>query len=257
MEQHLSESFLRLYGIVKELRVKCPWDREQTKESIRHLTIEETYELSDAILDNDYPEMKAELGDLFMHMIFYTSMAEDEGKFTTAEMINGICDKLIRRHPHIYGDVQAETSEKVKENWEQIKLKEKKDKGVLEGVPGGLPSLIKALRIQEKVRNVGFDWEKPEDAWDKVIEEQGELQEAIQSGDPSHVEEEFGDLLFSLVNYSRFVGVNAEDALEKTNRKFKKRFEYIEAEARKKGLNLKEMTLAEMDVLWNEAKKLP
>lgn len=254
-EQELSAAFLRLYGIVKELRVKCPWDREQTKESIRHLTIEETYELSDAILANNYDEMRAELGDLFMHMIFYTSLAEDEGKFTTAEMINGICDKLIRRHPHIYGDVQAETSEKVKENWEQIKLREKKDKGVLEGVPGGLPSLIKALRIQEKVRNVGFDWEKPEDAWAKVLEEQGELLAAQQEGQPARVEEEFGDLLFSLVNYSRFIGVNPEDALEKTNLKFRRRFEFLEKEARKQGKNLKDMTLAEMDAIWDEAKK--
>ena len=257
----LSE-FQRLYDILKELRQKCPWDKVQTKETIRHLTIEETYELSEAILDNNRNEIKAELGDLFMHMLFYCSLAEDEGAFSTEDMIRGICEKLVRRHPHIYGEVVAETEGQVLQNWEQIKMKEKegkKDKSVLDGVPGGLPSLIKAMRIQEKVRNVGFDWEQPEQVWEKVKEEMGEFQEEAEKlkgkeGSREKLEGEFGDLLFSLVNYARFMKINPEDALEKTNLKFKNRFQFLEKAVEEEGKNLKEMNLAEMDIIWERAK---
>lgn len=252
---------------MRELREKCPWDREQTKESIRHLTIEETYELSDAILKNDMHELKVEVGDVFMHMLFYCSLAEDAGAFSTEEMMTSLSEKLIRRHPHIYGDVEASTSDQVKLNWEEIKMKEAKEgagkqkkKGVLSGVPDGLPALIKAMRIQEKVRNVGFDWDDRSQVWGKVQEELEEFHqeaEALEAngGNKEKLEKEFGDVLFSLVNYARFMGVNPEDALEKTNLKFRGRFEYLEQEVEKQGRNLKEMTLPEMDVIWNEAKK--
>jgi XTP/dITP diphosphohydrolase len=267
MNEQLLPSFQRIYNIMRELREKCPWDKEQTKESIRHLTIEETYELSEAILKNDMQELKVEVGDVFMHMLFYCSLAEDAGAFSTQEMMDSLSEKLIRRHPHIYGDVQANTSEQVKLNWEEIKMKEagaeggkRKKKGVLSGVPDGLPSLIKAMRIQEKVSNVGFDWDNRDQVWAKVQEELSEFHaeaEALagQEGSKEKMEKEFGDVLFSLVNYARFIGVNPEDALEKTNLKFRRRFDFLEERVNEQGRNLKEMTLAEMDEVWDEAKK--
>ena len=266
MNENLSVSFLRLIEVLHELREKCPWDRVQTKESLRHLTIEETYELSEAILEDDYDEVKVELGDLLLHIVFYARLAEEKNKFSTEEMIDALIDKLIRRHPHIYGDVKADDADTVIKNWEQIKMEEKGEdpkqkKSVLSGVPAGLPAMIKAYRIQEKVRNVGFDWEEPQQVWEKVEEEMEEFHqeaEAFKSGSGSKekMEGEFGDLLFSLINYARFLDINPEDALERTNLKFKGRFEYLESEVNKKGLNLKEMSLAEMDVIWEEAKKL-
>lgn len=249
-------AFNRLLDIMDDLREKCPWDKKQTMDTLRHLTIEETYELSDAILENDIQEVKKELGDLLLHIVFYSKIASETDDFTVAEMINGICEKLIVRHPHIYGDVEVKDEEEVKKNWEQIKLKEG-NKSVLGGVPASLPALVKAMRIQEKARGVGFDWEEPAQVWEKVQEEISEFKEKIEGGaSAEEKEDEFGDVLFSLVNYARFVDINPETALERTNKKFIKRFTHLEAKAKELGKNLSEMTLAEMDVFWNEAKKL-
>jgi len=255
MEEKL-KAFERLLIIMDELREKCPWDKKQTIESIRHLTIEETYELSDAILDKDIKNIKKELGDILLHIVFYARIASETNEFDIKDVIDSLCEKLIHRHPHIYGDVKVDNEEQVKENWEKLKLKEG-NKSVLGGVPKSLPSLIKASRIQEKARAVGFDWEKPEQVWEKVQEEITELKQEIDSNAPKEkVENEFGDVLFSLINYARFMDINPEDALEKTNRKFIKRFQYLESEAAKAGKQLSEMTLAEMDVYWNKAKEL-
>lgn len=236
-----------------ELREKCPWDRKQTLESLRNLTIEETYELADAILSNDLPGIKEEIGDLMLHMTFYAKIASEQGAFDMADALHAICDKLVARHPHIYGDVQVADEDEVKRNWEQLKLKEGK-KSLLAGVPNSLPAMVKAYRMQEKTKQVGFEWENTEQVWAKVEEEIGELQDNLRTGAPQDkVEEEFGDVLFALVNYGRFIGVDPETALERVNRKFKSRFEYIERQAPKP---LQDMTLAEMDVLWEEAKGL-
>lgn len=246
----------RLLNIMDELREQCPWDKKQTMQTLRHLTIEETYELGDAILDNDLEEVKKELGDLLLHIVFYAKIGSETQDFDIADVANGICEKLINRHPHIYGDVKVENEDEVKQNWENIKLKEGK-KSVLEGVPNSLPSLVKANRIQEKVAGVGFDWEHPEQVFEKLKEELGELQVEVESNDADKIESEFGDVLFSMVNYARFLNVNPENALERTNKKFIKRFQYLEGKAKESGKTLKEMTLTEMDVFWEEAKKLP
>ncbi|WP_396183064.1 nucleoside triphosphate pyrophosphohydrolase [Flavobacterium sp.] len=250
------EAFGRLLDIMDDLREKCPWDKKQTLESLRHLTIEETYELGDAILDNDLPEIKKELGDLLLHIVFYAKIGSESNTFDIADVANSICDKLIDRHPHIYGDVVVANEEEVKQNWEKLKLKEGK-KSVLEGVPKSLPALVKASRIQDKVKGVGFDWEESHQVWDKVEEELAELQEEVKSGNHDKMVAEFGDVLFSMINYARFLKINPEDALERTNKKFMKRFMYLESKAGELGKPLSEMTLAEMDVFWEEAKKLP
>ena len=248
-------AFERLLNIMDDLRKGCPWDKEQTMESLRHLTIEETYELSDAILSNDLEEIKKEVGDLMLHLVFYAKIGSEKNAFDITDVLNSISEKLIHRHPHIYGDLTVVDAEEVKNNWEKLKLQEGK-KSVLEGVPQSMPPLVKAYRIQEKVKGVGFDWELPEQVWEKVEEELGELKAEIDSGAPKgKVEGEFGDLLFSLVNYARFVDINPEDALEKTNRKFIKRFQYLEQAALKNQKELKDMSLAEMDVFWEQAKK--
>jgi XTP/dITP diphosphohydrolase len=251
------QNFQRLAAIVEELREKCPWDRKQTKESLRHLTIEETYELADAVLKDNYQEIKEELGDLMLHVLFYSSLAAEKGKFSLADMIQSQIDKLIRRHPHIYGDMVGATEEEVKANWEKVKAKEKALNGkqnasVLDGVPDSMPSLIKAQRMQEKAASMGFDWDHKEDAWAKLEEE---LTEFKQETEPARQEAELGDVFFSLVNYCRYLNLNAEDALAKTNVKFKTRFQYIEQQARAQGRKLQDMTLGEMDVLWEEAKE--
>ncbi len=249
--QQKLDAFGRLLTIMDELREQCPWDRKQTIESLRNLTIEETYELADAILTNDLKGVKEEVGDIMLHMVFYARIASEQGAFDIADVLHGICDKLVSRHPHIYGDITVKDEEEVKRNWEQLKLKEGK-KSLLEGVPIGLPAMVKAYRMQEKTKQVGFEWENTEQVWAKVEEEIGELHENLQNNAPqADVEEEFGDVLFALVNYGRFIGVDPETALERVNRKFKSRFEYIENQAPKP---LKDMTLAEMDLLWNEAK---
>jgi len=249
------KAFERLLNIMDDLRKGCPWDKEQTMESLRHLTIEETYELSDAILSNDLDEIKKEVGDLMLHLVFYAKIGSEKKAFDITDVLNGISEKLIHRHPHIYGDLTVVDAEDVKNNWEKLKLQEGK-KSVLEGVPQSMPPLVKAYRIQEKVKGVGFDWERPEQVWEKVEEELGELKAEIDQGAPKDkVEGEFGDLLFSLVNYARFVNINPEDALEKTNRKFIKRFQYLEQAALKNQKELKDMSLAEMDVFWEQAKK--
>lgn len=248
--------FQRLLDIMDELREKCPWDKEQTFESLRHLTIEETYELSDAILEKDLDEVSKELGDLMLHIVFYAKLGEEAGKFDITKVLAGINEKLIRRHPHIFGDVKVATADDVKDNWERIKLSEGR-KSVLEGVPMSLPAMVKAYRIQDKARGVGFDWEHVGQVWDKVEEEIGELKyELANENTPEKREDEFGDLLFALINYSRFIDVNPETALERTNRKFIRRFQYLETEAAKEGRKLHEMTLAEMDVIWEKAKTL-
>lgn len=249
------KAFERLLNIMDELRDQCPWDKKQTLQTLRHLTIEETYELGDAILDNDLNEVKKELGDLLLHIVFYAKIGSETNDFDIADVCNEICDKLIHRHPHIYGDVKVENEEEVKQNWEKLKLKEGK-KSVLEGVPRSLPALVKASRIQDKVKGVGFDWEEPHQVWDKVQEELQELQDEVKSGNKDKIEDEFGDVLFSMINYARFLNVNPEDALERTNKKFIKRFQYLESKASELGKPLMDMTLAEMDVFWNEAKKL-
>ena len=249
------EAFDRLLTIMDELREQCPWDKKQTFESLRHLTIEETYELGDAILDNDLEEIKKELGDLLLHIVFYSKIGSETNSFDIGSVANEICDKLIHRHPHIYGDVEVVDEEEVKRNWEQLKLKEGK-KSVLEGVPKSLPALVKASRIQDKVAGVGFDWEEPQQVFEKVQEELEELQVEIEAQDQDKLEAEFGDVLFSMINYARFLKVNPEDALERTNKKFIKRFQYLEAEAAKENKQLKDMTLEEMDIHWEAAKKL-
>lgn len=254
MEQEI-DTFEALLGILEKLRAECPWDKKQTWESLRHLTIEETFELSDAIMDNDGEEVCKELGDLILHIVFYAKIASEKGLFTIADVLEKINKKLIRRHPHIFGDVVVSSAEEVKNNWERIKIENEHKASVLEGVPRSLPSLIKAYRMQEKAAGVGFDWPSDKEVWDKVKEEYGEFKEAVNaSDDHEHTEEEFGDLLFALVNYARWKQINPEDALEKANRKFIHRFQHIEQRAKESGKKLHEMTLAEMDVFWNEAK---
>ena len=253
--QQQLDAFGRLLDIMDDLREKCPWDKKQTLQTLRHLTIEETYELGDAILDNDLQEVKKELGDLLLHLVFYAKIGSETGDFDIADVANGICEKLIHRHPHIYGDVVVADEEEVKQNWEKLKLKEGK-KSVLEGVPKGLPALVKASRIQDKAKGVGFDWEESSQVWEKVQEELAEFHDEVQAGDKDKMEAEFGDVLFSLINYARFININPEDALERTNKKFIKRFMYLESKAGELGKPLQDMTLAEMDVFWNEAKKL-
>ncbi|WP_024479925.1 nucleoside triphosphate pyrophosphohydrolase [Cellulophaga baltica] len=248
------EAFDRLLTIMDELRAQCPWDKKQTMETLRHLTIEETYELGDAILENDLQEVKKELGDVLLHIIFYAKIGSETNDFDIADVANEICDKLIHRHPHIYGDVQVANEEEVKQNWEKLKLKEGKI-SVLEGVPKGLPALVKASRIQDKVAGVGFDWEKPEQVWEKVQEELQELQVEVEKKDADAMEAEFGDVFFSMVNYARFLKINPENALERTNKKFIGRFQYLESKAKTLDKELQDMTLAEMDVFWEEAKK--
>jgi XTP/dITP diphosphohydrolase len=238
-----------------ELRAQCPWDKKQTLESLRYLTIEETYELADAILEKDMDEIKGELGDLMLHMVFYSKIASETNDFDVADVLNTVCDKLVERHPHIYGDVLADTEEEVKENWEKIKLKKGK-KSVLQGVPKSLPAMVKSTRIQEKARGVGFDWDNKEQVFEKVKEEFSELHKEVEKNDVSAIEDEFGDVLFSMINYARFIGVDPEMALERTNKKFIKRFQYLEAESKKDGKEMGEMTLDEMDEYWNKAKKL-
>lgn len=246
-------AFDRLLDIMDDLREKCPWDKKQTLESLRHLTIEETYELADAILDNDLEEIKKELGDVLLHIVFYSKIGSEQKAFDIADVANSISNKLIDRHPHIYGDFKVNNEDDVKRNWEQLKLKEGKN-SVLEGVPKSLPAVVKANRIQDKVAGVGFDWEKPEQVWQKVQEELFELNEEIKAGNTENIEKEFGDVLFSMINYARFINVNPENALEKTNKKFINRFQYLEAAAKKEGKNLSDMSLTEMDVYWEKSK---
>jgi MazG family protein len=250
----VDQSFLRLVSIMDELREKCPWDKKQTIHTLRPLTLEETYELTDAITEEDWKGIKEELGDIMLHLIFYARIGSEQGKFTLTEVLDGISDKLVFRHPHIYGDVKAETDEDVKKNWEQLKLREGK-KSVLSGVPPSLPAIVKATRIQEKAKQVGFEWDNKEDVWKKVEEEMNELLEAVAEKDQDHIEEEFGDLLFSLVNYARFLQIDAEGVLERTNKKFINRFQLMEEEAAKQQKQLADMSLAEMDAVWNEIKK--
>jgi XTP/dITP diphosphohydrolase len=244
------KAFERLLVIMDELREQCPWDRKQTNESLRHLTIEETYELSDALLKGDNEEIKKELGDLFLHLVFYSKIGDEKGVFDVSDVLNSVCEKLISRHPHIYGDVEVKDEEEVKQNWEQLKLKEG-NKSVLAGVPNSMPSIIKASRMQDKAAQVGFDWPEKEHVWDKVEEELKEFKDA----EGTQKEEEFGDLIFSLINYARWLKINPDDALEATNRKFKYRFESIEKYAQKKNIKMEEMTLSEMDEVWEQAKK--
>ena len=247
------EAFNRLLDIMDDLREKCPWDKKQTMESLRHLTIEETYELADAILDNDLEEIKKELGDVLLHLVFYAKIGSEKKAFDIADVANAISDKLISRHPHIYGDVVVKDEKEVKQNWEKLKLKEGKT-SVLEGVPKSLPAVVKASRIQEKVAGVGFDWEKPEQVWEKVQEELNELHAEVENNNSKQTEAEFGDVLFSLINYARFIGVNPENALERTNKKFIKRFQFLEEAAKKEGKQLSDMSLDEMDVHWEKSK---
>ena len=254
------KAFERLLTVLHTLRTECPWDRKQTMETLRHLSIEEMYELGDAILDNDLDEVKKELGDLMMHLVFYARIAEEQGAFDVVDVLNGVCEKLISRHPHIYGNVDVDSEDDVKRNWEQLKLSEG-NKSVLAGVPRSLPALVKAYRIQDKVRGVGFDWEEKQQVWQKVEEELEEFKQefdvtANKTVDAEKAEAEFGDLLFSLINYARFIGINPENALERTNKKFIKRFNHLEVQAKAAGKQLHEMTLAEMDVFWEEAKRL-
>jgi MazG family protein len=258
--QEKLKAFDRLLTVMNELRENCPWDKKQTWETLRHLTVEETYELSDAILENNVQEVKKELGDLMLHNVFYARIAEEKGHFTMADVLNAICDKLVERHPHVYGDVVANDEETVKANWEKIKLKTG-NKSVLEGVPPSLPAMVKAIRIQDKARGVGFDWEKKEQVWEKVEEEMAEFKSEFRPDqgapvDMARVQSEFGDLLFSLVNYARFINIDPEEALERTNKKFIRRFQFLETESAKDGKKLGEMTLAEMDIYWERAKKL-
>jgi MazG family protein len=248
------EAFERLVTIMNELREKCPWDKKQTIQSLRQMTLEETYELTDAISEESWKGIKEELGDLLLHIVFYAKIGTEQTQFTIDDVINGICEKLIARHPHIYGDVKVNDEEDVKRNWEKLKMKEGKT-SVLSGVPKTLPALIKAMRLQEKAKQVGFEWENKEQVWEKVKEEEAELQEAIESGEQDKVEEEFGDLLFSLVNFARFLSVDAENALEVTNKKFIKRFARMEEKAMEGGKPLAQMTLEEMDAIWNQIKR--
>ncbi len=253
MDKRLEE-FKRLLDVMDELRAKCPWDKEQTMESLRHLTIEETYELADSILEGKYQDIKKELGDILLHIVFYAKIASEQKQFDITDVISGICDKLIFRHPHVFGTVEVQNSDDVKNNWENLKIKEG-NKSILAGVPVSLPSLVKAHRIQDKVRSVGFDWDDRTQIWNKVDEELYELRQEFESGDAKKMEAEFGDLLFSLVNAARLYNIDPEMALERTNKKFIKRFNYLESQTLKKGKSLKDMTLAEMDVYWEEAKK--
>lgn len=253
-------SFDRLLTIMDELRAFCPWDKKQSMESLRYLTLEEVYELSDAILEKDTNEIQKELGDIFLHLVFYSKIASEKGQFDVADVLDSISEKLIYRHPHIYSDVKVKDEKEVSENWEKLKLKEKGNKSVLGGVPNSLPAMVKAMRIQEKAKGVGFDWDKKEQVWSKVEEELQEFKDEfnIETNKPLHLEaaeSEFGDLIFSLINYARFVGINPEDALEKTNKKFIKRFTYLETESRKEGLSLADMSLEEMDMYWEKAKQ--
>jgi len=263
---NLSGSFLRLVSIMDELREKCPWDKKQTVQTLRHMTIEETYELADAITEEDWKGIKEELGDLLLHIVFYSKIGVEQNKFTLEEVMDGISEKLIARHPHIYGDVKVNDEEDVKKNWEKLKLKEGKD-SILSGVPKSLPSTVKAMRLQEKAKQVGFEWENKDQVWEKVEEETGELKEAINDWQSAggedltiqhkKVEEEFGDLVFSLINYARFLRIDAENALEVTNKKFIRRFTEMEKQAANSGKNLADMTLVEMDSIWNSIKKHP
>ena len=248
------EAFGRLLDIMDTLRAECPWDKKQTLESLRHLTIEETYELADAIEEGDLNEIKKELGDLMLHMVFYSKIGSEKGAFDVGDVLNSVCDKLIHRHPHIYGDVEATTEEEVKANWEAIKLKEKGTKSVLQGVPRGLPALVKAIRIGDKARGAGFDWEQPQDVWVKIREELLEFEDAQKSGNQDLIEGELGDVLFSIVNFARLSNLDPEMALERTNKKFIYRFTYMENAARNMGKSLADMSLEEMEGLWNEAK---
>jgi XTP/dITP diphosphohydrolase len=247
------KAFERLLNIMDDLRAKCPWDKKQTLESLRHLTIEETYELADAILDNDLDELKGEIGDVMLHMVFYSKIASEKGAFDITDVLNAICDKLVHRHPHIYGDVIAEDEATVKANWEKLKLKEGK-KSVLQGVPKSLPSLVKAARIQEKVRGIGFDWDDSKQVLAKVHEELAELEVEVKNNS-DQIEQEFGDVMFSMINYARFIGVNPETALERTNKKFIKRFQFMEVKMNEEGKKFDEMNLEQMDVYWEQAKK--
>ena len=247
-------AFTRLVNIMNELREKCPWDKKQTIETLRQLTIEETYELTDAISEGDWKGIKEELGDILLHLVFYAKIGTEQNQFTLEEVINGVCEKLIFRHPHIYGDVVVKDEEDVKRNWEKLKLKEGKQ-SVLSGVPKALPATVKAMRLQEKAKQVGFEWENKDQVWEKVEEEKNELMQAIESGDQVHIEEELGDLFFSLINFARFLHLDAEHALERTNKKFIDRFTKMEAAALAKGKALQDMTLEEMDAIWNLIKK--
>ncbi|MCQ2271505.1 MAG: nucleoside triphosphate pyrophosphohydrolase [Bacteroidales bacterium] len=253
MEDPRIVAFKRLLDIMDELRQKCPWDSKQTFDSLRYLTIEETYELSDALIDKNYEDVKKELGDLLLHIVFYSKIGEEQGLFNVSDVANGICEKLIRRHPHIFGDEKAATAEDVKNNWEKIKLKQEGNRSVLGGVPVSLPAMVKAYRIQEKARGVGFDWHNTDEVWDKVLEEVDELKAELKQPE-GRVEEEFGDLLFALINYARFINVNPEDALEKTNKKFIKRFQYIEQKAKESGRSISDLSLEEMEQYWQAAK---
>ena len=248
-------AFKRLLNIMDDLRSKCPWDMKQTIDSLRYLTLEEVYELSDAIVEGNMQEIKKELGDIMLHLVFYSKIASETNTFNITDVINGVCDKLIHRHPHIYGDIEVADEIDVKANWEKLKLKEGKT-SVLEGVPKSLPAMVKSMRIQEKARGVGFDWDDRHQVWDKVKEELMELKIEIDKGDEKKTSDEFGDFIFSLINYARFVNVNPENSLEKTNQKFIKRFQYMEKQIKSKGQDLSDLTLKEMDVYWNEAKAI-
>lgn len=250
-------AFRHLLEIMDELREKCPWDRAQTFETLRNLTVEETFELADAIMDKDYPDMCKELGDLQLHIVFYAKVASEMGLFNVTDVLNKLCDKLIRRHPHIYGEMKADSANEVHENWEKIKLQTEGNRSVLGGIPSGMPALTKAYRIQDKVSGVGFDWDNKEDVWAKVQEEVGELKAEVDAGNHDRMEEEFGDVLFSLINYARFLDVHPEDALEKTNRKFMHRFQLLEQMVKADGRSLPDMSLAEMDEYWERAKREP
>ncbi|MCS3795594.1 nucleoside triphosphate pyrophosphohydrolase [Niastella sp. OAS944] len=253
-QQAVADAFIRLVGIMDDLREKCPWDKKQTEQTLRPLTIEETYELADAITDKDWKGIKEELGDLMLHLVFYAKIGAEQQQFTLEEAIHGVCEKLIHRHPHIYGDVVVNNEEDVKQNWEKLKLKEGK-KSVLSGVPVSLPAVVKATRLQEKAKQVGFEWDNREQVWDKVTEETQELHEAVAANEPDKIEEEFGDLMFSLINYARFLQIDAENALERTNKKFISRFTRMEQAASQQGKLLADITLQEMDDIWNEIKK--
>jgi XTP/dITP diphosphohydrolase len=254
MKSIVADEFVRLVTIMDELREKCPWDKKQTVQSLRQMTIEETYELADAITENDWNGIREELGDLLLHIVFYSRIGNEQNQFTLEEVIKGISEKLIARHPHIYGDVKVNTDEDVKRNWEKLKLKEGK-KSVLGGVPPSLPATVKAMRLQEKARQVGFEWESKEQVWQKVEEETAELKEAVDAGNQEQMEEEFGDLVFSLINYARFLRIDAENALERTNKKFIHRFTQMEQQAMVSGKDLEKMTLEEMDAIWNSIKQ--
>jgi len=252
--ENLSKEFLRLVNIMDDLREKCPWDRKQTIHTLRTLSIEELYELTDAILSEDWPGIKEELGDLFLHLLFYARIAREQGQFNLADVLNGISEKLISRHPHIYGDVKVDSDEEVKQNWEKLKIREGK-KSVLSGVPASLPAMVKAIRLQEKSKTVGFEWSNAHEVWEKVEEEQKELREAVQSGSREEIEEEFVDLMFSMINYARFLSIDAETALERTNRKFIRRFTKMEEAVQQSGKQMNELSLAELDAIWNTVKK--